>query len=217
MFFSRAKSWLPGLPWRRPKAEDVWGKPQEDWKEGFEKTPPRAPPPSKARWWNGRRILEAIGWGENATGGAHSLLASIPQHLTPPKASMESPEHFQICFNFARHLFDLCVVTLLCASSPAFRLVLDIVGLGGPIKVWLHGFACFLVTAYGMYLALWLVQEYLVQFACLYGFLQTLVLCVSIRAGPPEPQEDEQSAELDVTKGEAGKEEEPSATDTCKQ
>ncbi|CAM2101348.1 unnamed protein product [Caretta caretta] len=59
---------------------------------------------------------------------------------------------------------------------------------GGPLKVWLHGLATFLVTTYGMYLALWLVQKYLLQFACLYGFLQTLVLCVSIRAAEEEEE-----------------------------
>ncbi|EMP41760.1 Spliceosome RNA helicase Ddx39b, partial [Chelonia mydas] len=114
----------------------------------------------------------------SAVGGLRALL--------PP--SPDIPEHFQICFNFARHLFDLCVVTLLCACSPAFRLLLDILGFRGPLKVWLHGLATFLVTTYGMYLALWLGQKYLLQFACLYGFLQTLVLCVSIRAAEEEEE-----------------------------
>lgn len=156
--------------------------------------------PPKTRWWSGRRLLGAIGWGQSSIVGEYSLLAGIPQHLPAHKPPTESPEHFQICFNFTRHLFDLCVMTLLCASSPAFRLALDILGFGGPLKIWLHGFACFLVTAYGMYLALWLVQEYLVQFACLYGFLQTLVLCVSIRAERSEGQEDEPSVDFEVNK-----------------
>uniref|UniRef100_A0A8C0QSK7 Uncharacterized protein n=1 Tax=Chelonoidis abingdonii TaxID=106734 RepID=A0A8C0QSK7_CHEAB len=111
------------------------------------------------------------------------------------------PEHFQICFNFARHLFDLCVVTLLCACSPAFRLLLDILGFRGPLKVWLHGLATFLVTTYGMYLALWLVQKYLLQFACLYGFLQTLVLCVSIRAAEEEGQSGGDPGGVDPSSG----------------
>ncbi|XP_062978440.1 uncharacterized protein C6orf47 homolog [Elgaria multicarinata webbii] len=208
MFFSRAKSWLPGLPWRRGKVKDLKKQVEEE-PEGKQD----CTVPTKAKWWNGRRLLEAIGWGQRSAAAEHSLLAGIPQHLAPHKPSVESPEHFQICFNFARHLFDLCVVTLLCASSPAFRLVLDILGFGGPLKVWLHGSACFLVTAYGMYLVLWLVQEYLVQFACLYGFLQTLVLCVSIQAASSEPQEEsEQDTGPDVAKAE-----ELSTADTCKQ
>uniref|UniRef100_A0A8D2JIV5 Uncharacterized protein n=1 Tax=Varanus komodoensis TaxID=61221 RepID=A0A8D2JIV5_VARKO len=200
MFFSRAKAWLPGLPWWRGKVKDSTKQAEE------------CTASARARWWSGRRLLNAIGWGQSSA-SEHSLLAGIPQYLAPHKPSVELPEHFQICFNFARHLFDLCVVTLLCASSPAFRLVLDILGFGGLLKVWLHGLACFLVTAYGMYMALWLVQEYLVQFACLYGFLQTLVLCVSIQAGQSEPQEElEQGPGPDMAK-----EEELSTADTCEQ
>ncbi|KAJ7317367.1 hypothetical protein JRQ81_003529 [Phrynocephalus forsythii] len=212
MFFSRAKAWLPGLPWWRGKAKD-WNKEPEEWKEELEEMQGgTVASPPRVRWWHGRRLLEAIGWRPWSGVGEHSLLAGIPQHLAPPKPAVESPEHFQICFNFTRHLFDLCVVTLLCASSPAFRLVLDILGFGGPLKVWLHGFACFLVTAYGMYLALWLVQEYLVQFACLYGFLQTLVLCVSVRAGLCETREDKPNVEPDPVKEE---EPPPSTKDSC--
>lgn len=184
MFFSKARSWLPTLPWRRGKAKQT-----EDSGEASEASPECSAPP-KVRWWSGRQVWEALRWGRSCATGEHSLLAGIPQHLSPyhPQPT-ELPEHFQISFNFTRHLFDLCVVTLLCASSPVFRLALDILGFGGSLKIWLHGFGCFLVTAYGMYLALWLVQEYLVQFACLYGFLQTLVLCVSMRAGEYENQE----------------------------
>ncbi|XP_061475405.1 uncharacterized protein C6orf47 homolog [Rhineura floridana] len=210
MFFSRVKSWLPGLPWQRGKAKDS-KKQVGGLKEELEE-PQECMVPPKVRWWSGHQLLEAIGWGQSSAAGEHSLLSGIPQPLSPPKPSVELPEHFQICFNFTRHLFDLCVVTLLCASSPAFRLALDILGFGGPLKVWIHGVACFLVTAYGMYLALWLVQEYLVQFACLYGFLQTLVLCVSIQAGASEPQEVEQATGPDPDK-----EEELSTTDTCNQ
>ncbi|XP_077187350.1 uncharacterized protein C6orf47 homolog [Paroedura picta] len=184
MFFSRARSWLPALPWRRGKAKQA-----EDSGEAPEALP-GGPAPPKATWWSPRRVWEAIGWGQSSSMGVCSLFAGIPQHLSPYHAqSLELPEHFQISFNFTRHLFDLCVVTMLCAASPVFRLALDILGLGGPLKIWLHGLSCFLVTACGMYLALWLVQEYLLQFACLYGFLQTLVLCVSLRAGEYENQE----------------------------
>ncbi|XP_060095073.1 uncharacterized protein C6orf47 homolog [Heteronotia binoei] len=185
MFFSKARSWLPALPWRRGKAKQM-----ENSGEEAPEALPECPAPPKARWWSGRRVWEAIRWGRSSATGECSLFTGIPQHLSPyHMQATDLPEHFQISFNFTRHLFDLCVVTLLCASSPVFRLALDILGFGGPLKIWLHGFGCFLVTAYGMYLALWLVQEYLVQFACLYGFLQTLVLCVSMRAGEYENQE----------------------------
>lgn len=209
MFLGRVKSWLPGLPWQRGKATDL-KKQTEELKGDLESEECQTPP--KTKWWSGQRLLETIGWRQRSTAGQHSLLAGIPQYLAPHKPSMESPEQFQVCFNFTRHLFDLCVVTLLCASSPAFRLALDILGFGGPLKVWLHGFACFLVTAYGMYLVLWLVQEYLVQFACLYGFLQTLVLCVSIQAAASDPQKEEQSIGPEATK-----EDEQSAADLCRQ
>ncbi|XP_048345510.1 uncharacterized protein C6orf47 homolog [Sphaerodactylus townsendi] len=192
MFFSKVRSWLPALPSLRGKAKQAEGPGALS----------ESPAPPKARWWTGHWIWGAIRWSRSSAPiGEHSLLAGIPQHLSPRYTQpTELPEHFQICFNFARHLFDLCVVTLLCASSPVFRLALDILGFGGPLKVWLHGVACFLVTAYGMYLALWLVQEYLVQFACLYGFLQTLVLCVSMRAGDYEDQEADPGTAPDAAK-----------------
>ncbi|XP_058023682.1 uncharacterized protein C6orf47 homolog [Ahaetulla prasina] len=208
MFLNRAKSWLPRLSWWRGKQDFN----QEEHLKEKPEVPVKCTVPPKARWWSGRRLLEMIGWGQGSASGGHSLFAGIPQYVSPHKPSVESPEHFQICFNFTRHLFDLCVVTLLCASSPAFRLVMDILGFGGPLKVWLHGLACFLVSAYGMYLVLWLVQEYLLQFACLYGFLQTLVLWVSIRAGSSESQEDKQAAGLDTDR-----EGEQPAANGCKQ
>ncbi|XP_053871137.1 uncharacterized protein C6orf47 homolog [Malaclemys terrapin pileata] len=180
MSLNRAKAWLTRLRW--------WGR--EAGKEGGLTEAPR-----KSQWWGARRLLALIGWGRAgdpgpAPGqGLFSRVSQVPQYLSPHQPPADIPEHFQICFNFARHLFDLCVVTLLCACSPAFRLLLDILGFRGPLKVWLHGLATFLVTTYGMYLALWLVQKYLLQFACLYGFLQTLVLCVSIRAAEEEEEE----------------------------
>uniref|UniRef100_A0A8C4WT52 Uncharacterized protein n=1 Tax=Gopherus evgoodei TaxID=1825980 RepID=A0A8C4WT52_9SAUR len=167
-----SKAWLTKLRWWGPEAG----------KEGGLTEAPR-----KSQRWGAQRLLALIGWGRAEDPGPapgeslFSRVSQVPQYLSPHQPPADVPEHFQICFNFSRHLFDLCVVTLLCACSPAFRLLLDILGFRGPLKVWLHGLATFLVTTYGMYLALWLVQKYLLQFACLYGFLQTLVLCVSIR------------------------------------
>lgn len=86
---------------------------------------------------------------------------------------------------------------MLCASAPAFRLALDVLGLRGVLGVWLHGLACFLVTASGLYAALWLVHEYLLPFACLYGLLQTFVLSVSLRAAPGDREDDEGALEAE--------------------
>ncbi|XP_062845583.1 uncharacterized protein C6orf47 homolog [Trichomycterus rosablanca] len=91
------------------------------------------------------------------------------------------PEHFQICFNFIRHLFDLFVVGFLWSVSPPARFVLDVLGVQGALKLWLHGMAMFLVSSVGMAGLLWLVQEYLAQFALVYGIVQALVVSVSVR------------------------------------
>ncbi|XP_078502107.1 uncharacterized protein C6orf47 homolog [Lissotriton helveticus] len=117
--------------------------------------------------------------GEGMQWGLRRALRRTPR----PPSDLETPEHYQICFNFIRHLVDLCVVSFLWLCSPVFRLGLDIVGLGGMVKLWLHGMAMFLVASYCLHLVFWLVQEYLLQFACLFGLLQVLVLSVSIQAG----------------------------------
>lgn len=91
------------------------------------------------------------------------------------------PEHYEICFNFLRHLFDLFVVGFLWTVSPPARLVLDVLGVQGALKLWLHGMAMFLVSSVGMAGLLWLVQEYLPQFALVYGIVQALVISVSVR------------------------------------
>ncbi|XP_069491185.1 uncharacterized protein C6orf47 homolog [Ambystoma mexicanum] len=109
---------------------------------------------------------------------------------TSPTSDLETPEHYQICFNFIRHLVDLSVISFLWLSSPVFRLCLDILGLRGLVKLWLHGMAMFLVASYGLHVVFWLVQEYLLQFAFLFGLLQVLVLSVSIQAGLEVEEED---------------------------
>ncbi|XP_058261218.1 uncharacterized protein C6orf47 homolog [Hemibagrus wyckioides] len=91
------------------------------------------------------------------------------------------PEHYEICFNFIRHLFDLFVVGFLWTVSPPTKLVLDVLGVQGALKLWLHGMAMFLVSSVGMAGLLWLVQEYLPQFALVYGIVQGLVISVSVR------------------------------------
>ncbi|KPP66714.1 hypothetical protein Z043_114758 [Scleropages formosus] len=90
------------------------------------------------------------------------------------------PEHYEICFNFLRHLFDLFVVGFLWTVSPPVRVVLDILGVQGTLKLWIHGMAMFFVSTVGMAGLLWLIQEYLPQFALVYGILQVLVISVSL-------------------------------------
>lgn len=117
------------------------------------------------------------------------------------------PEHHEICFNFLRHLFDLFVVGFLWTVSPPTKLILEILGVQGPLRLWLHGMAMFFVSTVGMAGLLWLVQEYLPQFALIYGIIQGLVISVSVR----------QSVLLGTEEGgEAEKEEEEKGSDELK-
>uniref|UniRef100_A0A3Q3MR57 Uncharacterized protein n=1 Tax=Mastacembelus armatus TaxID=205130 RepID=A0A3Q3MR57_9TELE len=91
------------------------------------------------------------------------------------------PEHYEICFNFLRHLFDLFVVGFLWTVSSPAKLILEVLGVHGALKLWLHGMAMFFVSTVGMAGLLWLIQEYLPQFALIYGIIQALVISVSVR------------------------------------
>ncbi|XP_054620459.1 uncharacterized protein C6orf47 homolog [Dunckerocampus dactyliophorus] len=91
------------------------------------------------------------------------------------------PEHYEICFNFLRHLFDLFVVGFLWIVSPPVKLILEILGIQGPLKLWLHGMAMFFVSTVGMAGLLWLIQEHLPEFALIYGIVQALVISVSVK------------------------------------
>ncbi|KAM4539708.1 uncharacterized protein C6orf47 homolog [Odontesthes bonariensis] len=91
------------------------------------------------------------------------------------------PEHYDICFNFLRHLFDLFVVAFLWTVSPPAKLILEVLGLQGALRLWVHGMAMFLVSTVGMAGLLWLIQEYLPEFALIYGIVQALVISVSVR------------------------------------
>ncbi|KAE8585317.1 hypothetical protein XENTR_v10021276 [Xenopus tropicalis] len=103
-----------------------------------------------------------------------------------------SAQHLQICINLVHHIFDICTLGCLWLFSPVFQVTLDIFGIRGAIKLWIHGLAIFLATTYGMYFLLWLAQEYIFQLASLYGILQTLVLTVSLRADRDEERAKEQ-------------------------
>ncbi|AWP04989.1 DUF4661 domain containing protein [Scophthalmus maximus] len=91
------------------------------------------------------------------------------------------PEHHDICFNFIRHLFDLFVVGFLWTVSPPAKLILEVLGVQGALRLWLHGMAMFFVSTVGMAGLLWLIQEYLPQFALIYGIIQAVVISVSVR------------------------------------
>ncbi|CAB1320402.1 unnamed protein product [Coregonus sp. 'balchen'] len=109
------------------------------------------------------------------------------------------PEHYEICFNLLRHLFDLFVVGFLWTVSPPTKLVLEVLGVQGGLKLWLHGMAMFSVSTVGMAGLLWLVQEYLLQFALVYGIVQALVISVSTQQsvilGEGDQVEDEKEVE----------------------
>ncbi|XP_061616447.1 uncharacterized protein C6orf47 homolog isoform X2 [Phyllopteryx taeniolatus] len=91
------------------------------------------------------------------------------------------PEHYEICFNFLRHLFDLFVVGFLWIVSPPVKLILEMLGIQGPLRLWLHGMAMFLVSTVGMAGLLWVIQEHLPEFAFIYGVVQALVISVSLK------------------------------------
>lgn len=118
------------------------------------------------------------------------------------------PEHYDICFNFLRHLFDLFVVGFLWTVSPPTKLVLEVLGIHGPLRLWFHGMAMFLVSTVGMAGLLSLIQEYLPQFALIYGIIQALVISVSVRQSvilgvdeDIEPRVPEEVLEADEMKG----------------
>uniref|UniRef100_A0A8C2YZC1 Uncharacterized protein n=1 Tax=Cyclopterus lumpus TaxID=8103 RepID=A0A8C2YZC1_CYCLU len=120
-------------------------------------TPPPSPTPSSSELTSPFRIF------------AHSLKVEV------------LPEHYEICFNFLRHLFDLFVVGFLWTVSPPAKLILEVLGVQGALRLWFHGMAMFFVSTVGMAGLLWLIQEYLPQFALIYGIIQALVISVSVR------------------------------------
>lgn len=107
------------------------------------------------------------------------------------------PEHYEICFNFLRHLFDLFVVGFLTTVSSPSKFILDVLGVQGALKLWLHGLAMFLVASVGMAGLLWVVQEYLLLFALIYGIVQALVISVSVRQSEPEEKESDEKGDDD--------------------
>lgn len=168
---------------------------------------------------SGLRQRKCVGW--NAGGwdsdrdGEFSDYGTPPPSPTPP--STQEPfyfrlfkqswrgkildEHYEICFNFIRHLFDLFVVGFLWTVSPPAKLILEVLGVQGTLKLWLHGMAMFFVSTVGMAGLLLLVQEYLPHFALIYGIVQALVISVSVRQsvilGEDEPLKEDSGEGLD--------------------
>lgn len=152
--------------------------------------------------------------------GDFSDYGTPPPSPTPPSSQLTSPfrlfvhswkveilpEHHEICFNFLRHLFDLFVVGFLWTVSPPAKLILEVLGVQGALRLWFHGMAMFFVSTVGMAGLLWLIQEYLPQFALIYGIIQALVISVSVRQsvilGLEEDKEekDEEGKETDEMK-----------------
>ncbi|XP_051991928.1 uncharacterized protein LOC127650512 [Xyrauchen texanus] len=112
------------------------------------------------------------------------------------------PEHYEICFNFLRHLFDLFVVGFLKTVSHPTKIVLDVLGVQGALKLWLHGMTLFLVSSVGMAGLLWTVQEFLLQFAVIYGIVQALVISVSVRQSETVEQGDDGKGGDEIKEGE---------------
>ncbi|KAM6974559.1 uncharacterized protein C6orf47 homolog [Tautogolabrus adspersus] len=183
-----------------------------------------------SRWWSNYMPTSYLPWprktepsgvrrrkrdcriGEDVDGD-FSDYGTPPPSPTPPRTSPFRlfvnglkveihPEHNEICFNFLRHLFDLFVVGFLWTVSPPAKLVLEVLGVTGALRLWCHGMAMFFVSTVGMAGLLWLVQEYLPQFALLYGIIQALVISVSVRQSVLLGTEDEEEGE----KEEEGKE-----------
>lgn len=169
--------------------------------------------PSTYLWWPGKTESSGLKQRKRDSckgdvwDGNNDDYRTPPPSPTPPSAltspfrlfaeswRMEIlPEHHEICFNFLRHLFDLFVVGFLWTVSPPTKLVLEILGVHGALRLWLHGMAMFFVSTVGMAGLLWLIQEYLPQFALIYGIIQALVIHVSVRqsvilGGEEEDQE----------------------------
>lgn len=184
----------------------------------------------ESRWWNKYLPTSYISWPEKSEPsglrqrkrdggtsdgdgeGDFSDYGTPPPSPIPPSSSPFRlfanswkvdilPEHYDICFNFLRHLFDLFVVGFLWTVSPPAKLILEVFGVQGALRLWLHGMAMFFVSSVGMAGLLWLIQEYLPQFALIYGIIQALVISVSVRQsvilGGEEEKEKEEVEEED--------------------
>lgn len=179
-------------------------------------------------WWGSRkadglRQRRIAGWSEalDTIDGELSDYGTPPPSPTPLSKGPSPfqvlaqtwtgeilPEHYEICFNFLRHLFDLFVVGFLWTVSHPTKFILEVLGVQGALKLWLHGMAMFFVSSVGMAGLLWLVQEYLPQFALIYGIIQAIVISVSVRQSVILGTEDTMTDRKENNEEEEEKEEE---------
>uniref|UniRef100_A0A8C6TCB0 Uncharacterized protein n=1 Tax=Neogobius melanostomus TaxID=47308 RepID=A0A8C6TCB0_9GOBI len=154
-----------------------------------------------------KRLKLSPDGGISLNGQECDVYGTPPPSPTPPVASpfrlfvsswnLEIvPEHYDIGFNFLRHLFDLFVVGFLWTVSTPCKIVLEILGVQGALRLWFHGMAMFIVSTVGMAGLLGLIREYLPQFTLVYGIIQAVVISVSVKqsvilGGVEEEQEDE--------------------------
>ncbi|XP_007537214.1 uncharacterized protein C6orf47 homolog [Erinaceus europaeus] len=145
-------------------------------KEGLSSSGPEAPLEKSSR----RQKL--LGWLRGEAGGGAGA----------PSQYLRSPEEcLQISTNLTLHLLELLASALLGLCSRPLRVVLDALGLRGPLGLWLHGLLSFLATLHGLHVVLSLLTAHPLHFACLFGLLQAMVLAVSLQA----PSEDEEATE----------------------
>lgn len=141
-----------------------------------------SPPGPEAPVEKPGRCQKLLGWLRGAQGGG----AGAPsQYLGGPE------ECLQISTNLTLHLLELLASALLGLCSRPLRAALDMLGLSGPLGLWLHGLLCFLATLHGLHAVLSLLTAHPLHFACLFGLLQALVLAVSLR----EPSGDEEATD----------------------
>ncbi|KAK1327521.1 hypothetical protein QTO34_013023 [Cnephaeus nilssonii] len=134
--------------------------------------------------WPAQKLL---GWLRGEQGGG----AGAPsQYLGDPE------ECLQISTNLTLHLLELLASALLGLCSRPLRAALDMLGLSGPLGLWLHGLLSFLAALHGLHAVLSLLTAHPLHFACLFGLLQALVLAVSLR----EPSGVEEATDLEGNK-----------------
>ncbi|XP_055982966.1 uncharacterized protein C6orf47 homolog [Sorex fumeus] len=134
----------------------------------------------------GRR-QKLLGWLRAGAGGGATAAS---QYLGSREESL------QISTNLTLHLLELLGAALLALCSRPLRVILDALGLRGPLGLWLHGLLSFLAALHGLHAVLSLLTEHPLHFACLFGLLQALVLAVSLR----EPSVDEEASDWEGEK-----------------
>ncbi|XP_070275035.1 uncharacterized protein C6orf47 homolog [Myotis yumanensis] len=146
-----------------------------------------SPPGPEAPAEKPGRRQKLLGWLRGEPGGG----AGAPsQYLGGPE------ECLQISTNLTLHLLELLASALLGLCSRPLRAALDMLGLSGPLGLWLHGLLSFLAALHGLHAVLSLLTAHPLHFACLFGLLQALVLAVSLR----EPSGDEEATDLEGNK-----------------